>query len=331
MSEETASHLHNPLARVGPEDLSHLLAAVQDVTGRLESSHTQLLARVDALTRDLTEANAQLERSRRLAALGEMAAGIAHEIRNPLGCVRLYASMLSQDLSDRPAQAAIAGKITNAARTMEGIVADVLTFSREFQLRSQAVNASDLLDLALEQCCHDGVPGWKGVAIDRRDHAAGGEPVVLEADQSLLTQAVANIVRNAFEAMADSPAQPDRPHRLSLDASVRQVPDGAGRLIRFASLTIGDTGPGVTDEIVARMFNPFFTTRHTGTGLGLAIVHRIADAHGGHVRVFNNADGPGASVELVIPLHAADNAAVMSPSPARPRTAGQPIQSEQAA
>jgi signal transduction histidine kinase len=276
---------------LAPGDLAELMGAFSEVTAKLQAAHEQLHSEVARLTRELGEANSQLERSRRLAALGEMAAGIAHEVRNPLGSIRLYARMLEQDLHDRPSERGVASKIAGAARVMDGVVGDVLTFAREFRLRPADVDVVELFDRVLESCCHDGVVGWRGVEIIRLDRETS-VPVVL-ADPSLLQQALVNVVRNAFEAMAEAPG---RDHTLTLSFGPSEL-EG----IRWASLCIRDTGPGVSPEVVARMFNPFFTTRGTGTGLGLAIVHRIIDAHAGRVRVRNNEDGRGASVEFLLP------------------------------
>jgi len=297
-------------ARAGtlaPADLAELMGAFNEVTAKLQRAHEQLRGDVARLTHELSEANARLERSRRLAALGEMAAGIAHEVRNPLGSIRLYARMLEQDLADRPGERAVAAKIDGAARVMDAVVGDVLTFAREFRLRREGVDVAALFDRALESCCHDGVPGWRGAKVAR---PGAGDPGAAEAwgDPGLLQQALVNVIRNAFEAMSECSG---RDHQLTLRVERRTAgaggANGGGGLGRgrCTVLLIADTGPGVTPEVVSRMFNPFFTTRGTGTGLGLAIVHRIVDAHGGAVRVLNNADaaggGPGATVELILP------------------------------
>ncbi len=276
----------SPTGPLAPADLAELMGAFNEVTARLQTSHEQLRSEVARLTHELGEANTQLERSRRLAALGEMAAGIAHEVRNPLGSIRLYARMLEQDLTDRPSEQGVANKIAGAARVMDGIVSDVLTFAREFRVRPALIDATELFDRVLESCCHDGVPGWKGVEIVRGDRAA--RAVAFEGDPALLQQALVNIVRNALEAMAECPG---RQHGLTTQAQAR-----AGECV----LSIRDTGPGISPEVVARMFNPFFTTRGTGTGLGLSIVHRIIDTHGGRIGVRNASDG-GAVVEVFLP------------------------------
>ncbi len=292
-------------AALTPNDLAELLASFNEVTARLQASHEQLRGEVARLSTELREANEQVERSRRLAALGEMAAGIAHEVRNPLGSIRLYARMLEEDLAGQPSQAGLATKISGATRVVEAIVGDVLSFAREFRLRPQEVSAHELLEKSLELCRHDGVPGWRAVEVILP--SAGDVPV--SCDPSLLQQVLVNLIRNAFEAMAEEPAGP---YRLELSAVRARLAVKSGERARRESsvvLRVRDTGPGVLPEVVERMFNPFFTTRGQGTGLGLAIVHRIIDAHGGRVIVRNNSecsDAPagfarGACVEVVLP------------------------------
>lgn len=301
-----ASPASQPRTALTQTDLAELLSSFNEVTARLQSSHEQLRGEVARLSAELRDANEQLERSRRLAALGEMAAGIAHEVRNPLGSIRLYARMLEEDLAAHQAQAALAIKITNATRVVEAIVGDVLSFAREFRLRPQPVCASDLFEKALDLCKHDGVPGWRAVEVT---FPSRQREVEVNCDPSLLQQVLVNLVRNAFEAMAEEPAGP---YRLELSAERTRVTVKSGERARREQavvLRVRDTGPGVAPEVVDRMFNPFFTTRGQGTGLGLAIVHRIIDAHGGRVSVRNNAecsDTPagfprGACVEVILP------------------------------
>lgn len=285
---------------LGPADLAELMAAFNDVTGKLEQTHAQLRGEVHRLNAELREANEQLERSRRLAALGEMAAGISHEIRNPLGSIRLYVRMLEDDLSDRPAECEIAGKIAGAVARLDAVVTDVLAFAREIRVRHEPVEAAALFAQALEMC------ELGGIEVRRE-----ASDVALECDPHLLHQALVNLVRNAAEAMRDAGG----PGLLSLAASEAPAsPDGIER--PMVVLSVRDSGPGVAPEVIERMFNPFFTTRTTGTGLGLAIVHRIVDAHGGHVVVTNNeqadAGGCGATVSLWLPVR---QGAVVESSP----------------
>jgi signal transduction histidine kinase len=278
-----------------PGDLADLLAAFNEVTGRLQATHETLRREVSALRIELRDAHEQLARSRRLAALGEMAAGIAHEVRNPLSSIRLYARLLEQDLGDRPAERATAMKIGEAVLGLDAVVGDVLAFARELKPRPTRLDASGMLTRALEACRGE-VPA--GVRVDRADREGAVE---FEGDPGLVHRALVNVIRNALQAMEDT-ACPPGGHVLMLGARIEASERKKGL---SAVLVVRDTGPGVSREFLDRMFNPFFTTRASGTGLGLAIVHRIMDAHGGRVTAAAGASRAerGAEFELHFPLH----------------------------
>jgi len=276
---------------LGPDDLRELMRAVTETTQRLESTHLALHNEVGRLQRELAEANAALRRSEALAALGEMAAGIAHEIRNPLGSIQLYVQMLAEDLADRPAQAEVCEKIDRAVVGLDAVVRDVLSFARDMTIRPEPVTSDELLDRAIASCASllsDGIELMREAGVAQR----------LQADPSLVTQALGNIIRNAVEAMVESEA----PRRLlRVGASRRRVRCPNGRQEARIILSVQDSGPGIAPEVIDRIFNPFFTTRKIGTGLGLAIVHRIVDAHGGHINIEPVSDGPGTRMELCMP------------------------------
>jgi signal transduction histidine kinase len=281
------------------DDLAQIIAAYNQVTEKLQTSHESLQNEVVRLQQELRSTNAQLQRSKRLAALGEMAAGIAHEIRNPLGAIQLYAEMLRSDIrqiaesnpadTDVLASADTATKIITAVRGLDAIVNDVLSFAREITPRPAAVAVSMLFDRAVESH-RPGITAGE-VRVERLDESreddATGMPLMAGVDAALIQQVLLNIIRNAVEAMACNHA--DQPRVLTVD--VRQ--DGS-----MVVLTIADTGPGIEESTIDRIFNPFFTTRSAGTGLGLAIVHRIVDAHGGSITVHNDA---GAVFEISLP------------------------------
>jgi len=300
-------------AVIQPGELAELIASFSEVTGRLEATHRQLSDEVARLKAELGSANEQLERSRRLAALGEMAAGIAHEIRNPLGSIRLYARLLDEDLSERPEARATLAKIASSARVMDSIVGDVLSFARESRVRAGECDAGEIVSRAVESCSHEGVPGWGEGRVRRADLERGA--VGVECDAGLVQQALVNVVRNAFEAVHEAAscgaAGPGDGHAVTVDVRERRGAISGRRGAACVVFSVRDTGPGVSGDVVRRMFNPFFTTRATGTGLGLAIVHRIVDAHGGRVSVRNNRDDArngddprGATVELILPRRA---------------------------
>ena len=124
------------------EELGRIILAYSEVTEKLQQSHDRLEQTVTALREELSEKNRMLERKNRLAALGEMAAGMAHEIRNPLGGIQLYASLLSSDLQDRPQSYELAQKIGGCVRRLEGLVSRVLHFAREMKLAGTPRNLS---------------------------------------------------------------------------------------------------------------------------------------------------------------------------------------------
>lgn len=263
---------------VSAGELAELIGAFTEVTARLEATQNGLRSEVSRLRGELGEANEQLARSRRLAALGEMAAGIAHEIRNPLASITLYARMLREDLSDRPEQAEVARKIEAGVRGLNGIVSDVLAFARESRIEPAATDVSWLLDVAIEAAS-----GGSAVAIERAYQTR--ELGSVEVDAGLMRQALVNVIRNAIEALAESAVVEPR-IRIDGEASAGGV-----------CISVEDNGPGIPPEVADRVFNPFFTTRRSGTGLGLAIVHRIVDAHGGGLWVGRSVLG-GACVRV---------------------------------
>ena len=281
---------------LSPADLAELMAAFNEVTAKLEQTHAQQRAEERRLSTELRDANEALQRSKRLAALGEMAAGIAHEVRNPLGSIGLYARMLEEDLADRPACRGVAVKIGAAVRGLDAVVGDVLTFSREIRLRPAPAEVGEVLERAIDSCRAE-----LGDVV--RDGLSDGS-IQFECDAGLLHQALVNVLRNAGEA------------NRAVGRSVVRVGAVLGVVepadldpVDALVLRVRDEGDGVTPEVIERMFNPFFTTRAAGTGLGLPIVHRIVDAHAGRVVVMNNSDiepgAPGATVELRVPLRAA--------------------------
>ncbi|TVQ31247.1 MAG: hypothetical protein EA376_10275 [Phycisphaeraceae bacterium] len=291
VSEALATAVRRGLS---PQDLAELFNEFNELTSRLQETHETLSARVAQLESELRDANRQLRRSRELAALGEMAAGIAHEVRNPLGSIGLYAGMLEEDLADRPEQQGVAVKIGRAVQGLDRIVGDVLTFAREIRLRAEPVEARSLLEHAVESCRGP----IEGAAVAVRVNEVDGPGIDVVCDPAMVNQALVNLVRNACDALAE--AKPAGGATIELQATRRATRDATGVRRAMIALLVRDNGPGVPEEVKERMFNPFFTTRQAGTGLGLAIVHRIADAHGGGVTV-RNRPGAGAEVELLLP------------------------------
>ncbi len=290
---------------LGASDLAELLGAFNEVTGKLQAAQESLRAEVVRLQGELRQANEQIERGKRLAALGEMAAGIAHEVRNPLGSIRLYARMLVEDLADRAKERATAEKIGAATRGLDAVVTDVLAFAREMRLKMGPAEAGAMLGRAIEEGLASDreergeVAGLRRVLVIREDERAEMDGEIVVCDSAVVHRALVNVVRNAIQAMRDAGAGGTCELRAGVER--RTLPDANGASKHYTALIVRDSGPGIPAGVMERMFNPFFTTRATGTGLGLAIVHRIMDAHGGRVMVRNVEGGGGAVVELLLP------------------------------
>lgn len=279
-----------PGGRIDAVEFAELVRAFNEVTARLEATHGALRREVSSLKDELAEAQARLRRSRQLAALGEMAAGIAHEIRNPLGAIGLTLEALTEDLADRPEQLELCGRVSRAVVRLDAIVGDVLAFARDTRVRPAATAVAGPVLAAIE--------GAEDL-VERHDvdvDLAVDESIEAEIDAPLLEQALLNLVRNACEAMATV----DRPRRLEVSCGGRELRDPDAGLLPHAVIEIRDSGPGIPAEVRERMFNPFFTTRAEGTGLGLAIVHRIVDAHGGRLDVESSDDGTVLRVSIPV-------------------------------
>jgi two-component system sensor histidine kinase HydH len=262
------------------QELVSILAAYNEVTEKLRLSHEQLQQEVRKLREELAHKNAELARSERLAALGQMAAGLAHEIRNPLGGIQLFASLLEKDLGHMPEQYALVQKISSGVCVLDGLVSDILDCAGEMTLQLAEV---DLVGLV-----HESVELLAPLINQRRSEIITDLPdsAELVVDRNQVRSALLNLLRNAVEAA-------DQEGRISIALHSRDDQ-------RSAEIIIADNGPGIPTENLDKIFNPFFTTKDAGTGLGLAQVHRIIEAHGGCIRAENRPEG-GARFSIELP------------------------------
>jgi signal transduction histidine kinase len=244
-------------------DLLEMLGAYTQVTAKLQASHEKLKGEVGRLRDELAAKNRELRRRERLASLGQMAAGLAHEIRNPLGAIALYASMLEQDLAERPEQVDIVRKVSTALGGLNRLVTSILEFARPREPVRTMVSLSQVLSQAAASIA----PMLGQKRIDLRMPPWDAE---VYADVDDLARALGNLLRNAAEAVGQGG---------SIVVRARAGREGA------AVIRIEDNGPGVPEEMWEKAFEPFATTKHNGTGLGLAIVHQIVEAHGGRTKL----------------------------------------------
>ncbi len=251
------------------------------LVNRFVVENRRQVARYQALSETLEETNRQLQRaeadarrSERLAALGQMSAGLAHEIRNPLGVIKGSAEMLMQKLKDaRPLESELAGYISSEVNRLNALVARFLDFARPSNLELRPVRISGILDRALD-AVQTQLPE-AGVRVER--HYASGVADV-PVDERLCESVFANLIQNAFQAMVASDSGRERILRLAVAPETSSGRTGVG-------VTVEDTGPGVPADLREQIFNPFYTSKQDGVGLGLAIVAKIVDAHRGWIKL----------------------------------------------
>ena len=234
--------------------------------------------------RDITEMKrlqADAQRNDRLAALGHLAAGVAHEIRNPLSTIKGVALYIARRMPLGGREEEAAQRMIDEVERLDRVVSELLDFARPGSFETVQADLAEIIGRALRLAEAD--IKAKGIAVVQ-EVEPGFPPVKISPER--LTQALLNLFLNAVQAMD---------HGGTLRVSARTLPSD------MFSVTVADTGPGIPPEIQASIFTPYFTTKPSGTGLGLAIVYQIAEGHGGRVSV-GNAAGQGAEFTLTLPL-----------------------------
>jgi two-component system nitrogen regulation sensor histidine kinase GlnL len=224
-------------------------------------------------TRSLTETG---ERGSRVGELAAVAAGLAHEIKNPLGGIKGAAQLLADNLAADPDGLRFTSLITREVDRVSALLEQLLELTRPPRLRLAAVNVHRVLQdvLTLERAAADH-------ALTRRCNFDPSLPDVW-ADEAQIRQVFLNLVKNALEAM-ERKGILTITTRIETDFHVRAA--GQGRSRQYLSVDVEDSGPGIEPEDYERIFTPFFTTKNKGTGLGLAVSHRLVTQHGGLLRV----------------------------------------------
>ncbi len=258
---------------------------LQSAFNRFEQAALTLEQKQESLQKKVTELEREEEeaRRRRLEALGRMAAELAHEVRNPLGSIRLFAEMLLEDLEDRPEPRQMVRQILDAAAGLGSTVNNLLSFA------SPSTCAMRLFDLAavIRDGCALLAPSCRLRGI-RLTGPAEGKTVRLHADPEGFRQITLNLLGNAVTATGEG-------GRVGMDSWNE---DG------LTVLEINDNGKGIDPEDRDRVFDPFFSKTEGGTGLGLSIVHGIVERHGGTIHL-DSKPGAGTCVRIQVPNRAA--------------------------
>jgi two-component system, NtrC family, sensor histidine kinase HydH len=283
------------IAELAIRILFFFLAAM--VVNRFATENNRQTRRYQMLAEQLAKTNRELERaqdearrSERLAALGQLSAGLAHEIRNPLGIIKGSAEMLNQRLQTaEPLAAELAGYISMEVNRLGALVSRFLDFARPLRLETRTCSVPEIVDRALRAVAAN----WSGpeIRVERR-YERELRPAAL--DENLCEQVFVNLIQNAYDAMSETGGA----LRISIAAAARSERRGV-------EVRVMDSGPGIPNELREQIFNPFFTTKKTGVGLGLSIVSKIVDEHRGSIELRNgelNGGESGACFVIFLPL-----------------------------
>ncbi len=275
------SELRQAMAVVGAGDLEHVIEArAQDEIGDLARAFAQMTER-------LRQSRAQLVQSEKLASIGQMAAAVAHGLRNPLASLRAAAQVARQRVESPAAREHLDAIIEQVDR-LDLRITHLLAFSRPSSFQPVRERVGALIEGALA--------GFSDLLRERRIQLEVSVPAALpevRVDPMRLEQALTEVVSNALDAMPDG-------GRLHIAADLER---GAGGV----ALEVGDTGKGIPAHVLAAVCEPFFTTRPEGTGLGLAIAKRYVEEIGGHLEI-TSVPGSGTTVRIVLPAAAGDAA-----------------------
>lgn len=251
---------------------------------RQATLYRELAETLAETNRQLEQAQKEARRSERLAALGQLSGGLAHELRNPLAVIKGSAETLSRKLATSdPITTELAGYISSEVNRMNALVTRFLDFARPHELQERQEQLPPLIERALKAARDR----WPGAKVEVECQFSPDLPAVT-LDGELVERVFTNLALNAYEAMGTAGGK----------LRVSAAPTSEGK--RGVEIKFQDTGPGIPAELREQIFNPFFTTKETGVGLGLSIVSKIIDDHRGWIRVTSE-PGKGACFQVFLP------------------------------
>jgi two-component system, NtrC family, sensor kinase len=288
-AQVSAGNMNARIPITSADELGDLSEAVNDMTESLAKAQDELKEwagslehKVEERSQEIVQMQAQLNRSEKLASLGNLVAGIAHEINNPLSGILLYASIVDSDKRLDPTLKPDLERVISECRRCADIVKQLLEFSREAMPHKDAVSLNNLLDKVIGLLQHQ--PSFQNISIERSyDEDLG--PVFVDANQ--MQQVFVNLFINASHAM---------PEFGEINVVTSRSDNGG-----FACVEIRDTGCGIPEEELQRIFDPFFTTKAEGTGLGLSISYGFVENNAGKIEVRSKV-GVGTTFTILLPL-----------------------------
>jgi two-component system sensor histidine kinase HydH len=249
------------------------------------AKHKALADQLSETNKQLREAEAAVRRSERLAALGQLSAGLAHELRNPLGTIKASAEMLSRNVAaENEVSREVAGYISTEVDRCNSLVTRFLDFARPLAVRLASTDLSQVIDRSIEMVSREARD--RDIAI-YRNYAPDIPPLPMDAE--LMERVFFNVLQNAVQASAPGSS-----------ITVKTRADG-----EIVEICVIDRGSGIDPKLIETIFNPFVTTKPDGVGLGLAVVSRILDRHGGRMTV-ESQPGEGSVFHISLPLQAVE-------------------------
>ncbi|MDI6766094.1 MAG: cache domain-containing protein [Bacteroidota bacterium] len=277
-----------------PREIERLSASLNQMAKQLDQEKMELEAwgeklekKVEARTDEIKKIHAQLFRSEKLASLGKLAAGVAHEINNPLTGILTNASLLLDDLPKEDPRHEDVDVIVKETIRCREIVKRLLDFARQTKPQKQLVDVNSIIESIILLVRNQ--TSFRNIAIQK--NLSGNMPEIM-ADKDQIQQVFINIIINAAEAMSKSGT-------LTIDTLLSSTKD-------FIMIKISDTGHGIPEHLREKIFDPFYTTKENGTGLGLSISYGIIEQHGGEINV-DSTIGEGTTFTIKLPIYSQES------------------------
>lgn len=265
------------------------------ITEELKDEFGELASSFNEMAVSLQEQCNMMQETERLAVVGELAASMAHEIKNPLAGIKVSMEVLSQDLELNQEDKEIFLQVINEIDRITAMLKSLLSYARPPKPQSVSFDVHQVLDATIKSAQYalkSSQEGWRKEIEFIRDF--GGDVPAIVADPSQVQQVLLNLLLNGVDAIAE---------QGRITVQTRKTPEGS---IRIAII---DSGKGIDEQAMAKVFKPFFTTKSHGTGLGLAICKRLIEQSGGRITVANNPDGVGVTFAITLPIGPASEGA----------------------